>query len=53
MASAPARHQEAYCIFEVTLKTGSRGFVKEEWIDFQGPVFFGLFWIFVQFWVLG
>ena len=27
--------------------------VKEEWIDFQGPVFFALFWIFVRFLALG
>ena len=26
---------------------------KEEWVDFQGPVFFALFWIFVRFLALG
>ena len=28
-------------------------FIKEEWVDFQGPGFFALFWIFVRFLALG
>ena len=54
MASAPVEFHRSLVFLERLSEQGPADFTfKEEWVDFQGPVFFALFWIFVRFLALG
>ena len=54
MASAPVNKKISIVFLERRSKWGLVDLTfKEEWTHFQGPVFFGLFDDFGDFWVLG